>query len=321
MHYKLNPIEIVLSEGSGVPAQVQIIRTGKFSHPFYGPFEITAEMLLSFKKNFDNKVRKVDCAIDFSHNSGAEAAGWIRDLLLLNEGTELHAIVDWTPAAKEKLAGKEFRYLSADFTEDYVDNETGKSYGPTLFGAGLTNRPFVKGMKPTIELQEIQGDISMTLQEAQLEIKKLSEEKTKLEGDNKVLGEKVTTLEGEVKTMKEEKALSEKKAAFAKLLSEGKACAAQEEAYLAGDLVKFAELTTKPNLEGKGHGGEGEEGEGKKDEEKGSAMNQILALAETLVKEKKAPKMEQAVKMVLADEANKELADKYAIESVGGVQE
>ncbi|MCH8350738.1 MAG: hypothetical protein IIB29_10825, partial [Chloroflexi bacterium] len=45
-----------------------------------------------------------------------------------------------------KILAKEFRYLSADFNMNFRDNETGKSFGGVLNGAGLTNRPRVKGM-------------------------------------------------------------------------------------------------------------------------------------------------------------------------------
>ena len=129
---------------------VQLMRTGKFMHPFFEDFEITEEMFKSFKKNFNKKVKKIDLAVDFSHNSHLEAAGWIRKVELRENNTQLWITVEWTEAARQKILDKEYRYMSADFTIDFVDNETSKKFGPTLNGAALTNRPFIKDMEAVL---------------------------------------------------------------------------------------------------------------------------------------------------------------------------
>src|SRR5690606_29054902 len=61
--------------------------------------------------------------------------------------------------------------------------------------------------------------------------------------------EKIKDLTGQVKTLSEKAAqfeeaqkLAVKEAAFTKLLSEKKAVPAQKDAYMAGDMAKFAEL-------------------------------------------------------------------------------
>lgn len=127
---------------------VQLIRKGKFDHAWFGKFDITEEVLREFKLNFDRRARRVDIAIDYFHESGAEAAGWVKSIELKENDTELWVTVDWTAKAKEKILGKEIKYISAEFDLDYIDSETGKEYGATLYGAGITNRPHVKDMKP-----------------------------------------------------------------------------------------------------------------------------------------------------------------------------
>ncbi len=142
----------------GVPKRIQILRCGAFFHPDYEtPIEITTEFLESMVQNFSSDVRGVDLAIDYSHDSEDIAAGWIKKLFVDSTGQELWADVEWTPSAQKRLADKEFRYLSADFSFNYQDNETLQTFGPTLFGAGLTNRPFVKNMAPALELTEGKG--------------------------------------------------------------------------------------------------------------------------------------------------------------------
>lgn len=194
-HYRFPRTEIKLSghNSDSKPAtQVQLLRTGEFSDPRYGTLQITPEILQNMVVNFKSKVRGVDLAIDYAHQSDQVAAGWIQDLYLLNEGIELWATVKWTPAGEQRLAEKEFRYLSADFTFNYVDNETGKEFGPTLFGAGLTNRPVVKEMQPVVELTEKhKGDEEMDIKQLQADMKALADKVSALEGENKKLGEQL----------------------------------------------------------------------------------------------------------------------------------
>ncbi len=313
MHFHANPIQLVLSEGASAPVQVQLLRVGKFSHPMYGDFEITKQVLSELVKNFELNVRKVDCAIDFSHDSDKEAAAWITELILLNDGDSLHAKVKWTPRGQKAIENKEYRYLSADFAFKYTDSETQENFGPTLFGAGLTNRPFVKGMSPAVELEETKGDIKMTLQESQAENTKLSEQVATLLTEKKTLEEKTVTLEGEVKKLSDEKVVAQKEAVFAKLLSEGKACVAQKDAFMSGDMLKFAELTEKVNVETKG---EPEVIPETKPDEKGSAQDQIVALAEKLVADKVVGTIEEAQIVVLKDPKHAELVKKYTEQSI-----
>lgn len=145
-------------DSDGIPRKVQLLKCGTYAHPDYDdPLEITPEFLSSLVATFAENARGIDLAIDYSHDSEDIAAGWITNLLLSDNGLELWAEVDWTPPGREKLKNKEFRYLSADFAWAYQDNETLQEFGPTLFGAGLTNRPFVKRMSPALELTEGKG--------------------------------------------------------------------------------------------------------------------------------------------------------------------
>lgn len=150
---------ILLAEADGddVPSDVELIRVGTFFHEQYGKLNITPKELKSFVKNFNDHIRRVDLAIDYKHENEDIAAGWIKKVYLSEDGNSLWAKVKWTPNGKRVLADQEFRYLSAEFIMDYQDNETLRKFGPTLMGAGLTNRPFVKGMEPTNQLSESQN--------------------------------------------------------------------------------------------------------------------------------------------------------------------
>jgi phage I-like protein len=300
-HYRLPSIAIQFAEDTG-QTQIQLFRTGKFHHDQYGTFEITPKMLGEMKANFEKRVRGIDIAVDYKHDSEDVAAGWIKSLELKENGseTELWAQVDWTPKASKVLADKEFRYISPDFTFNYQDNETLKKHGPVLLGAGLTNRPVIKKMEPAVELTE--GE---KLTE---ERKTMSEEKTKeLEAKLELAEKNAQEAIARAEKLEQETKLAEKKMSFAKLLAQGKVCAAQEDAYLSGDTQKFAELSRSVKLSEQGSGAGAPE-EVKEDEQVVDAQEKIHELAEKRMSEKKI-RYHEAVSQILSEQ--KELAAGY----------
>lgn len=310
--FKIAPSIVQLSEGA--PAKkVQLLRVGSFNY-FDEEMEISPEILASMVKNFEAKIRGVDLAIDYAHNNHLEAAGWIRALSLENEGRELWAEVEWTPAAEKKLADKEFRYLSAEFAFALVDEETNAEHGPTLLGAGLTNRPFVKNMAPVIELNEGKGKYAMTLEEAK---KKLEEMEKKMgEKDEEIEGlkaaQKKLAEEKELSERKaaEEKALAEKKSKFDRLLTEGKVVEAQRDAFMSGDAVKLAELAQNVKLFEVGSGATPPPSDSRTtDLSAEDAEAEVISLAEKMVTEKKVT-LGEAMNAVLR--ANPKLHEAYA---------
>lgn len=329
MKLRTIPISIQLNESANndgkIPSEVEVMRTGKF---FMNGEElnINSDMLRNMIKNFADKVRGIDLAIDYKHESEDIAAGWIKSLILKNGDTELWAEVDWTPRGQKVLADKEFRYLSADFHLNFQSNETNLKYGPTLFGAGLTNRPFIKEMEPVINLSETKGIVTMDEKDkqiadlkAQLEAlqknssgpgaapagdagagNEMADMKKKLE---EVLAENAA-LKKEKESAAAAQKLAEQKGQFDKLLGEGKAVEAQRESFMSGDLIKFSELAcVKPNLNGVGNSAEAG---GPADLTVGK---QILKLAEEMVKSGKAKNQPEAVNKVLNE--NKDLKAKY----------
>lgn len=275
--------EIKLSDANlNGPQQVQILRCGKFKHPSYGEFEITPLVLQEMKLNFDNKIRGIDMAFDYYHASDQDASGWVEELFLKEDDTELWAQVKWTPKASQKLAERELRYFSPDFAFQWEDPETGTTHKNVLFGGGLTNRPFVKEMT-AIVADELQGDHMTELEKAQAALKeaeaknlKLSEDKQALEKQmadmpkpDKIaaLEQQIAALQAELakekgaaeqmmaekKKLEEQAQLSEKEKAFTILLTEGKACAAQKDAFVKGDMTEFIKLAQPLNLKGSGN--------------------------------------------------------------------
>lgn len=294
--FRVPPFAITLAEQG--PERIQLFRVGSFHHPEHGQFKITPQLLAELKKNFEAKVRGIDIAIDYRHENEDIAAGWIKNLELTDEA--LFAEVDWTPKGKQVTSDKEFRYISPEFTFEYQDNETLKKHGPVLLGAALTNRPVIKRMEP-VALSEgdyqPKGD-AMSPEEMMKMIEQLKAE-------NEALKKQVGQMDAEKQKYAEEKKMAEKKSAFQKMMSEGKACAAQEKAYLDGDMDEFVKLAKPLNLSETGTQIQ------KKEEVVGDIDDQIVALAEKKRQENKSMDLSEAYQAVLRE--NPELrTKKYA---------
>jgi len=139
--------------------EVQLLREGNYQHPIYGSISITAKILEEMKRNFDNNVRGCDVSIDYTHdneNGESPAAFWIKSLEVRQNsdknGKGLFAKGEFTPKGAKMVSEKEFKYSSADFAIDYID-QNGKHSPYVLRGGTLTNRPFIKNMNP-IKLSE-----------------------------------------------------------------------------------------------------------------------------------------------------------------------
>lgn len=325
--FRTTPIIIQLDEGKTkfeeVPQRVQLMRTCTFFHPRYGKVEITRQLFSEMIQNFQNKVRGIELMIDYAHDSDREAAGWIKNVEIVEnpdtQEAELWADVEWTPEGRRTLADREFAYLSADFDPNYQDNEApDKKFGAVLLGAGLTNRPVIKKMNPAIQLSEFNQSKENIMQNqeqtpapaANADMEKKLGQVNKLMEDLGVdsieaLMQAIAELKKNNTEMMEEKQLSEKKTKLTKLFSEGKINKAQMDKALElkGEqftgfitLAEMSQGTVKTEEEGSNQ--TPPKAEGEVDPE-----DKVIELAEKLVTEKKLG-MDVAIKTVLSENAD-----------------
>lgn len=97
--------------------------------------------------------RGIDIVVDYNHasfdNSSPEdrrAAGWIKFNTFIATANGVEADIEWTPAAKELLENREYRYLSPVFETDLKKATNGKSFIKMLVNVALTNNPNIAGM-------------------------------------------------------------------------------------------------------------------------------------------------------------------------------
>lgn len=141
-------------DGDTPTTWVTVTKIGRFYDPRYGEFDITRQMLSEMVANFDKGTYGQDVFLDVAHKPSDGAAG--KFLKLSIEGNKLRALIEWTPYGVDAVKTRGFKYLSADYSENFQDNEKRAQHGPLLFGAGLTIRPVIKGLDP-VQLSEPDG--------------------------------------------------------------------------------------------------------------------------------------------------------------------
>lgn len=133
-------------------AWMQAFPVGEYKHPIYGKIKMTFERAKQMATNVIDKVRGIDIAIDYGHDSAGVAAGWVSNAEARPDG--LWLFVDWTKDAANDIRQGKYRYFSPEFVDEWTHPETGAKFKDVLFGGGLTNRPFLKNIMP-VNLSEM----------------------------------------------------------------------------------------------------------------------------------------------------------------------
>jgi phage I-like protein len=140
-------------EPAVVPEWVMLARTGAWlGHPAV-PEVVSAARLSSARDHFERHcaAHGVDLVVDYHHASvyagrqgtRAPAAGWVREMALRENGTQLWGRVLWTAEAASAIARREFRYVSPVLQFDVPDRLTGEPVPMVVHSLALTNTPFM----------------------------------------------------------------------------------------------------------------------------------------------------------------------------------
>lgn len=112
-------------------------------HSTKGDFLVDNESFQSIRCKFME--RQLQIPIDYEHQTlkdmQAPAAGWIKDIMLKNDG--IYGAVDWTDRAAEYLKNREYRYLSPVVLTQGKERRV-----VALHSAALTNTPAINAMTP-----------------------------------------------------------------------------------------------------------------------------------------------------------------------------
>lgn len=121
-----------------VPAGTCHTRDGRGPYHLADAAAVVAAFAADFPPGSDQAA-----PVDYAHDDVLRApgtvlppaAGWLAELRLADSGA-IEGRIEWTDQARERLAAREYRYLSPELL---VDPKTGTIVG--LSGAGLTHRP------------------------------------------------------------------------------------------------------------------------------------------------------------------------------------
>lgn len=140
----LIPVFNSLERDTALPKEIKLLPLGCVKSK-KGDFLVDTESYESIYRNF--KEHSVDIPIDYEHqtlqNVQAPAAGWIKDLIIRNDG--VYGAVEWTERASQYLAAKEYRYLSPVVQVRESDRKA-----LLLHSVALTNTPAIDGMTAII---------------------------------------------------------------------------------------------------------------------------------------------------------------------------
>jgi hypothetical protein len=233
---KIDPKGLVFQDsGDKKSSWIQIFRKGEWKHPRYGKLKFTDEVFQGFIKNFNDRVRGVDIALDADHESSGGALGWFRQLEQRGDG--LWGLVEWTSRGLQLVADGIYRYTSGDFDFEWKSEETGKVYKNCLFGVAATNRPFIKNMSQ-INLSEFREELENN--EDVRNAFQLAEDVLKLkQGDTQM------KTDAELKKMKPEDMTPEEKKRHAELMKEDEVILAKKKLAERATAVGLAEDSTE----------------------------------------------------------------------------
>lgn len=145
---------------------IQAMPLGKYMHPMHGVIDITPERVARFADNVNKGVRGQALDIDYDHKQhNGKAAGWVKSAEARPDG--LWILVEWVKDAWEDIKTGAYRYFSPEFVDEWVHPATQSKFSDVLFGGGITNRPFLKGILP-INLSEILAESETETNEGNL---------------------------------------------------------------------------------------------------------------------------------------------------------
>lgn len=145
-HAKLGFAAQMPQDGENVPAEFQVFPAGTIQIEGAEPFTVDDSAMNSVIEQF--RARGLDMVVDYEHqtegDAQAPAAGWIKQLE--NRDKEgLWAKVEWTQKAREYLANREYRYYSPVFLVS-----KGSRRLIELLRVALTNAPRLNWIKPIV---------------------------------------------------------------------------------------------------------------------------------------------------------------------------
>lgn len=188
-----------------------LLPVGEFYDKRYGRVSITPEKIQQMAENF-GKCPAYEVPVKLGHSDGAKSPGKVIGVEAKPEGLQITMSVDSDTA--QAINNKQYRYMSAEFDEDYHDKKTGDKVGAVLLGAALVNQPAHPYVSPLVLAddinleQERNGNTMNELEDLRLQLSDMKAQKAQIEAELKAEREesakKLADLEASNKALLEE---------------------------------------------------------------------------------------------------------------------
>lgn len=116
---------------------------GQYQHPVYGNVDFSRERLARFVSQFKAGVYQEHIPLDAEHQTKTSGAmGWIEDLRQNADGS-VDARIKWNDRGRALLADDRYRYVSADYFDEWPD-PSGTVHKDVICGGALCTKPYFK---------------------------------------------------------------------------------------------------------------------------------------------------------------------------------
>ena len=198
-----------------------LLPVGEFYDKRYGLVSITPAKVQQMQDNF-GKCPAYEVPVKLGHEQGAKSPGKVIAATAKPEGLEVTLLVDAETA--QAINAKQYRYMSAEFDEDYHDKKTGEKVGAVLLGAALVNQPAHPYVAPLVladdvapeATQERKDDDMTELEDLRLQLSDMKAQKAQADAELKAVREqsectakKLADLEAQNKSLIEERERAE----------------------------------------------------------------------------------------------------------------
>jgi hypothetical protein len=144
---------------AGDEVKIQIMRTGERNHPSYWKVTVTKDTIKDVIKNFKNRERWIDIAVDENHEWNHRSLARFKDVYQEWKDAA-YALLKLTKKGAELLTEWAYKYFSPEIVFQKKDEETWKIQKNLLLWGAFTNRPFFKNMQPLFATEAAESESS-----------------------------------------------------------------------------------------------------------------------------------------------------------------
>jgi len=132
-----------------------------YTHPVYGTVEFTQEKAEQMLANYNANVVGMELTADYEHGldpaKGKKAAGTFKEVEIRDDG--LWVGVEPTSEAVAEIRDGAWKYFSVSYHDEWEHPETKEVHKNVLYGGGLTNHPYLKGVAP-VNYSELAAEVA-----------------------------------------------------------------------------------------------------------------------------------------------------------------